>query len=101
VSNEIIEHNLFSLGRLLTGWIESEVHPDVAMNALITLVPLASPPIWLQTKYKWLSILLLPVKALHQFWSCYRALARLDPSEFILVQVGQSLAFHCALLTCV
>jgi hypothetical protein len=50
---------------------------------------MASPPTWLQSKYKLLALLFLPLKALHQFWSCYRALAGLEPSEFILVQVRQ------------
>lgn len=71
----------------LIGYVESEVHPHVTANRLITVIPIAPTPKTLQTSGRLLFLLLAPIKVLWQIWSLYRALAYRTPAcKYILVQ---------------
>ncbi|OAG11481.1 chitobiosyldiphosphodolichol beta-mannosyltransferase [Paraphaeosphaeria sporulosa] len=71
----------------LVGYQESEVHPDVAANDLITVVPLALSPSFLRSSSKLLFPIVAPLKALHQSWTLYRTLGYAsEPARYILVQ---------------
>ena len=66
---------------------ESELHPDVASNPLITIVPLRPFPSALRSSSKLLFPLLAPLKALHQALTLYLALGYTSPpSRYMLVQ---------------
>ncbi|KAJ4303512.1 mannosyltransferase [Kalmusia sp. IMI 367209] len=71
----------------LIGYQESEVHPDVATNDLITLVPLSLAPSFLRSSSKLLFPILAPLKALYQARSLYLALGySSEPARYMLVQ---------------
>ncbi|KAF2835131.1 glycosyltransferase family 33 protein [Patellaria atrata CBS 101060] len=71
----------------LIGYLESELHPDIVTNSLITVVSLPAAPKSLQTGSRLLFLLLGPLKVLWQVWSLYYALGyRTKPSKWMLVQ---------------
>lgn len=72
----------------LIGYADSEVHPDIQANRLITIVPLPGFPKALQTSSKLLFLITAPLKVLHQISSLYFALAYAtpEPSKWMLVQ---------------
>ena len=66
---------------------ESEVHPDVASNELIKIIPLTLAPSFLRSSSKLLFPILAPLKALYQAWSLYVALGYgSEPARYMLVQ---------------
>ncbi|PSN64403.1 chitobiosyldiphosphodolichol beta-mannosyltransferase [Corynespora cassiicola Philippines] len=71
----------------LIGYKESEVHPAIDSNPLITIVPLVPAPTFLRSSSKALFPILAPLKVLWQIRSLYRALGyRTDPARWMLVQ---------------
>ncbi|KAK5162630.1 hypothetical protein LTR04_003212 [Oleoguttula sp. CCFEE 6159] len=71
----------------LVGYQESDVHPDVLANRLISLVPIRPLPTWLRTSSKLLFPIVAPLKALWQAWALYHALGyRTRPTRWMLVQ---------------
>jgi beta-1,4-mannosyltransferase len=72
---------------VIVGYLESEVHPDIQSNRLISILPISTFPKYLQTNSKLLFLLTAPLKVLHQIWSLYFALAyKTAPAKWMLVQ---------------
>lgn len=66
---------------------ESEVHPSISSNPLITIIPLRPFPSILRSPSKFLFPILAPLKALYQAWSLYFALGYTSPpARYMLVQ---------------
>lgn len=88
---------------VIIGYVDSEVHPDIQANRLISILPIPTFPKYLQTSNKLLFLLTAPLKVLRQIWSLYYALGyQTAPAKWILVQnppsiptlaVAQFLAF--------
>ncbi|CAK3904436.1 glycosyltransferase family 33 [Lecanosticta acicola] len=71
----------------IIGYTGAEVHPDIAQDRLITIVPLRPFPQQLQTNSKLLFLLLAPIKVLYQIWSLYHTLAyRTTAAKWMLIQ---------------
>ncbi|EON65520.1 hypothetical protein W97_04758 [Coniosporium apollinis CBS 100218] len=71
----------------LIGYKESDVHPDIASNPLISVIPLAPVPEGLRAKSAPSFLLLAPLKVLWQTWTLYYALGyRTRPARWMLVQ---------------
>lgn len=71
----------------LIGYKDSALHPDIASNRAIEIVPVASAPRFLQPGSKWLFVVLGPLKVLFQTWSLWIALGyKTKPAEWLLVQ---------------
>ncbi|KAF1840287.1 glycosyltransferase family 33 protein [Cucurbitaria berberidis CBS 394.84] len=71
----------------LIGYQESEIHPDIVSNPLITIIPLVAAPAFLRSSSKLLFPILAPLKAIWQARSIYRALGyRSEPGRWMLVQ---------------
>ena len=81
-------------GTDLTG-IESSLHPQVSSNSLIKIHPLQSPPAFLTSNHKWLSLAFSPLKVLLQACSLLDVLLlRTEAAEWIIVQVCQCSQFR-------
>lgn len=66
---------------------ESELHPDITSNPLITIIPLNPTPSFLRPSTPLLFPLLAPLKALHQALTLYIALGYTSPpARYMLVQ---------------
>ncbi|KAK2757539.1 mannosyltransferase [Arachnomyces sp. PD_36] len=71
----------------LIGYQESDLHPDVASNSNITVLPIPPPPSLLQTANKWLFLLFGPLKAICQTWYLWLILGYYaKPAKWMLVQ---------------
>ncbi|PYH88872.1 chitobiosyldiphosphodolichol beta-mannosyltransferase, partial [Aspergillus ellipticus CBS 707.79] len=71
----------------IIGYQESEVHPEIASNPRIAIVPLPPHPACLQTSNKLLFLLFGPLKVLFQIGCLWWTLAyRTNPVKWILVQ---------------
>ncbi|EEQ87346.1 beta-1,4-mannosyltransferase [Blastomyces dermatitidis ER-3] len=69
------------------GYAGSNVHPDLAEHPRVSIIPLASPPSFLQTHNKYLFPFLAALKLLHQTWCLWLALAyHSNPAQWMLVQ---------------
>jgi beta-1,4-mannosyltransferase len=69
--------------------LDSEIHPDIVTNPLITIVPIAPAPSFLRSGSRLLFPVLAPLKALSQAGSLYSALSyRAGPARWMLVQVS-------------
>jgi beta-1,4-mannosyltransferase len=67
--------------------VDSDVHPDIQANRLISILPIPAFPKSLQTNSKLLFLLTAPLKVLHQVWSLYYALGyKTAPAKWMLVQ---------------
>ncbi|PGH15227.1 hypothetical protein AJ79_02592 [Helicocarpus griseus UAMH5409] len=72
----------------IIGYTNSNVHPGLVDNRRVSIVPLPSPPKFLQTSANtFLFPLLAALKLLHQTWCLWLALAyRSKPAQWMLVQ---------------
>ncbi|KAI9883067.1 MAG: hypothetical protein M1823_005159 [Watsoniomyces obsoletus] len=71
----------------IIGYRESELHPDLLANPLISVVALPAVPWMLRTDNKILFLVLGPLKVLWQSWSLWYALAyRTKPAKWLIVQ---------------
>lgn len=74
---------------MLTSYVESEVHPDILSNPLITIIPISPAPSFLRSSTKLLFPVVAPLKALWQALSLYKVLLyRTEPGRWMLVQVS-------------
>lgn len=72
---------------VIVGYVDSDVHPDIQANRLISVLPIPTFPKYLQTGNKLLFLLTAPLKVLHQIWSLYYALGyKTAPAKWMLVQ---------------
>lgn len=72
---------------VIIGYVDSDVHPDIQANRLISILPIPTFPKYLQTSNKLLFLLTAPLKVLHQVWSLYYALGyKTAPAKWMLVQ---------------
>lgn len=72
---------------VIIGYVDSDVHPDIQANRLISILPIPTFPNYLQTSNKILFLLTAPLKVLHQVWSLYYALGyKTAPAKWMLVQ---------------
>ncbi|KAM0718278.1 hypothetical protein Q7P37_006610 [Cladosporium fusiforme] len=72
---------------VIVGYVDSDVHPDIQANRLISILPIPTFPKYLQTSNKLLFLLTAPLKVLHQVWSLYYALGyKTAPAKWVLVQ---------------
>lgn len=72
---------------VIVGYVDSDVHPDIQANRLISILPIPIFPKYLQTSNKLLFLLTAPLKVLHQVWSLYYALGyKTAPAKWMLVQ---------------
>jgi beta-1,4-mannosyltransferase len=72
---------------VIIGYVDSDVHPDIQANRLISILPIPAFPKSLQTNSKLLFLLTAPLKVLHQVWSLYYALGyKTAPAKWMLVQ---------------
>ncbi|KKZ61843.1 beta-1,4-mannosyltransferase [[Emmonsia] crescens] len=71
----------------IIGYPGSSIHPDLVDHPRVSIVPLASPPNFLQTRNRYLFPFLAALKLLHQAWCLWLALAyRSKPARWMLVQ---------------
>ena len=71
----------------LTGYVDSEIHPDVQASRFIDVVPIKPLPKRLHTDSKLLFLILAPLKVMWQVWSLYYALSyRCEASKWMLIQ---------------
>ncbi|PGH00228.1 beta-1,4-mannosyltransferase [Blastomyces parvus] len=71
----------------IIGYAGSNLHPDLVEHPRVSIIPLASPPSFLQTHNKYLFPFLAALKLLHQTWCLWLALAyRSNPAQWMLVQ---------------
>ncbi|QDS71563.1 hypothetical protein FKW77_005804 [Venturia effusa] len=71
----------------LIGYNESDVHPEIRRNPLITIVPLAPSPRIFQASNKLLFLFVAPLKILWQLWGLYSVLGyRTRAARWMLVQ---------------
>ncbi|KAI9847575.1 MAG: mannosyltransferase [Sclerophora amabilis] len=71
----------------LIGYRESEIHPDLLSNPLVSIIPIPTPSQLLQTNNRWLFLLCAPLKVLWQIWSLCAILGyRTKPARWLLVQ---------------
>ena len=59
---------------VIVGYADSDIHPDILANRLISILPIPTFPKYLQTSNKLLFLLTAPLKVLHQIFSLYHAL---------------------------
>lgn len=72
---------------VIVGYVDSDVHPDIQANRLISILPIPTFPKYLQTSSRLLFLLTAPLKVLHQIWSLYYALGyKTAPAKWMLVQ---------------
>lgn len=72
---------------VIVGYADSDVHPDIQANRLISILPIPTFPKYLQSNSKVLFLLTAPLKVLHQTWSLYYALGyQTAPARWMLVQ---------------
>jgi len=77
---------------VIVGYVDSDVHPDIQANRLISILPIPAFPKSLQTNSKLLFLLTAPLKVLHQIWSLYYALGyKTAPARWMLVQKPPSI----------
>lgn len=71
----------------LIGYKDSALHPDIASNSAIEIIPVTSTPDFLRAGNKWLFVVLGPLKVLFQTWSLWIALGyKAKPAKWLLVQ---------------
>ncbi|TID22389.1 hypothetical protein E2P81_ATG11492 [Venturia nashicola] len=71
----------------LIGYNESDLHPEITSNSLITIVPIAPSPRIFQTSNKLLFLFVAPLKIFWQIWSLYSVLGyRTKAAKWMLVQ---------------
>jgi beta-1,4-mannosyltransferase len=91
----------FKLGFCTDFWIESTLHPGLANNPLITIVPIPPPPSILRSKTLPF-IIGGPLKVLWQIWSLFYVLGyRTQPARWLLVQNPPSIpTLTIAMIVC-
>ncbi|OAX82508.1 hypothetical protein ACJ72_03145 [Emergomyces africanus] len=71
----------------IIGYAGSSVHPDLVDHPRVSILPLASPPSFFQTRNKYLFPFFAALKLLHQTWCLWLTLAyRSEPAQWMLVQ---------------
>lgn len=71
--------------------LESEIHPDISSNPLISVYAIATTPNVLMTKNAGLFLILGPLKVVFQICSLWLVLGyKTSPAKWIIVQVSQS-----------
>lgn len=72
---------------VIVGYADSDIHPDILANRLISILPIPTFPKYLQTSNKLLFLLTAPLKVLHQVSSLYYALGyQTAAAKWMLVQ---------------
>jgi len=72
---------------VIVGYADSDIHPDILANRLISILPIPTFPKYLQTSNKLLFLLTAPLKVLHQVFSLYYALGyQTAAAKWMLVQ---------------
>ena len=86
----------------LVGYVDSELHPDLANHPHVTVHAIGTTPRLLQTSNSTLFLLLGPVKVLYQLWSLWAVLAHhTRPAKWLLVQNPPSIpTLFVAALVC-